>query len=426
MLPYPSAPEAANRFLSFVNASPTPFHAVHNAVLRLEKAGFQKVLEKDAWEDRVQPGGKYYFCRNQSSLVAFTLPQKWKQGAGVSIVGTHVDSPNLKVGPISRRSKEGYLQVGVETYGGGIWTSWLDRDLSLAGRVVTAHVDGFKSKLLKIDRPILRIPNLAIHLERNGGASRQNQLGNRIVPILGQIASQFNKQHPGQSSPALLSLLASELSVRWRKFTTLRCTFYLSLAPLPHKNMDRSLYDTQPPRMDNLFCAVEALAQSVSTPDFLTLEGNEIGSISTSGAESSLLPSLINRLSPTPSTHAQSISKSFLVSADMGHAVHPNYTAKHEENHKPVMNGGVVIKTNAKQRYASDAISTFMVKQLIERKGGKVQEYEVRNDMACGSTVGPMLSKMGVRTCDHAIDLFRSLFESYAELDNSLTAIEVA
>jgi len=139
------------------------------------------------------------------------------------------------------------------------------------------------------------------------------------------------------------------------------------------------------------FCAVEALAETASASIFMSLEGNvncialfnheEIGSVSTTGAESSLIPSLLNRLSPTPATLAQSISRSFLISADMGHALHPNYTSKHEEQHKPAMNGGIVIKTNAKQRYASDAITSFIVKQLVHRKGGKVQEFEVRNDM---------------------------------------------
>ncbi|KAK7061633.1 aspartyl aminopeptidase [Favolaschia claudopus] len=457
-------PEAAQRFLTFVNASPTPWHAVHHAAQRLEKAGFTKLLEKDAWEDSLQPGGKYYFSRNQAALVAFTLPQKWKQGAGVSVVATHVDSPNLRVRPVSKRTKEGYLQVGVETYGGGIWHSWLDRDLSLAGRVVTTNADGFKSKLVKIDRPLLRIPTLAIHLDRGVNDSLKFNQETEFVPILGQIASQLNTSAPeGETAhreassiqdnhhPALLSLLAAELSV----------------APEEIHDFELALYDTQPsvlgglnsefifsPRMDNLFssfAAVEALAQSVSTPDFNTLEGNvncialfnheEIGSVSTSGADSSLLPSLINRLSPTPGTFAQSVAKSFLISADMGHALHPNYTSKHEDNHQPRMNGGVVIKTNAKQRYASDAVTSFLVKKLIERTGGKVQEYEVRNDMACGSTVGPMLSKMGIKTCDigcamlsmhsiretagshdvqNYIDLFRSFFESYTGLERSL------
>jgi aspartyl aminopeptidase len=142
-------------------------------------------------------------------------------------------------------------------------------------------------------------------------------------------------------------------------------------------------------RLDR-FCAVEALAESASTQES-TFAGNvrcialfnheEVGSVSTSGAESSLIPSLLSRLSPTPATLAQSISRSFLISADMGHAIHPNYASKHEDNHTPKINGGIVIKTDAKQRYTSDAISAFILKQLIERKGGKVQEYEVRNDM---------------------------------------------
>lgn len=469
---YPSSPEAATRFIKFVNASPTPFHAVHNAALRLEKAGFQKIREKDSWENEVQPGGKYFFTRNQSALVAFTLPQKWKQGTGLSVVATHVDSPNLKIRPISKRSKSAYLQVGVETYGGGIWHSWLDRDLSIAGRVVIAEkTGGFTSKLLKLDRPILRIPTLAIHLDRNINESFKFNQETEFVPILGLIEDQFNaklsdsddekdEKAPNTGAkvassiqdnhhPALLSLLAGELSI----------------APEEIHDFELSLYDTQPaclgglnnefifsPRMDNLvssFCAVEAIAEAVQAT---SLEGNvncialfnheEIGSVSSSGAESSLVPSLLNRLSPTPSTLAQSIANSFLISADMGHALHPNYSSKHEEKHKPIMNRGIVIKTNAKQRYASDAISTFIVKQLVERKGGRVQEFEVRNDMACGSTVGPMLSKIGIRTVDvgnamlsmhsiretagshdvqNAIDLFSSLFEGFSALDKELS-----
>lgn len=186
----------------------------------------------------------------------------------------------------------------------------------------------------------------------------------------------------------------------------------------------------------------------------------EIGSVSTTGAESSLIPTLIERLSTTPAAYGQSIARSFLVSSDMGHAVHPNYVSKHESKHRPKMNQGIIIKTNAKQRYASDAIGSFLVKKLVESRGGKVQEFEVRNDMfvsvcspslssrltqwyrACGSTVGPMLSKLGLRTVDvgnpmlsmhsiretagshdvqYAIDLFSALFEGFSKLDQSLS-----
>jgi Aminopeptidase I zinc metalloprotease (M18) len=147
------------------------------------------------------------------------------------------------------------------------------------------------------------------------------------------------------------------------------------------------------------FAAVEAISESAASNNF-PLEGNvncialfnheEIGSVSATGAESSLIPSLLERLSPTPALLAQSIAKSLLISADMGHAVHPNYTSKHEDNHRPRMNGGIMIKTNAKQRYASDSIGSFIVKQLLERKGGKVQEFEVRNDMCVDQSFFPL------------------------------------
>ncbi|PSR71774.1 hypothetical protein PHLCEN_2v12275, partial [Hermanssonia centrifuga] len=423
------------------------------------------IREKEDWETELKAGGKYYFTRNQSALLAFTLPQKWKPGAGLSIVATHIDSPNLRVRPVSKKTKLGYLQVGVETYGGGIWHSWFDRDLSLAGRIVLAGKSGYTSKLVKIDRPLLRIPTLAIHLDRAVNEGFKFNRESEFVPIVGLVEAELNKSEndkesdkkPDASSiqdkhhPALLALLAEELSVAQEEI----------------HDFELHLYDVQPatfaglnnefifgPRLDNQFssfAAVDALANLVSAQSFPTLEGNvncialfnheEIGSVSSSGAESSLIPSLLHRLSPTPSTLAQSIAHSFLLSSDVSHAIHPNYSSKHEENHAPRMNGGVVIKTNASQRYASDSIGSFIVKKLIERKGGKVQEFEVRNDMACGSTVGPMLSKIGIRTVDvgcailsmhsireqagtedvqHAIDLFSSFFEGFAALDREL------
>ncbi|TDL29383.1 aspartyl aminopeptidase [Rickenella mellea] len=468
----PASPEAAARFISFVNASPTPFHAVHHAALRLEKAGFRKIREKDEWEKEIVEGGKYYFTRNQSSLLAFTIPNKWKQGAGLSIVATHVDSPNLRVRPVSKKSTAGYIQVGVETYGGGIWHTWLDRDLSIAGRVVVADKNGgFVSKLVKVDRPIIRIPTLAIHLDRSVNDALKFNKETEFIPILGLVAADLNTSPTDKTGKpndidhdvpassiqnkhhtALLSILAEELSVAAENI----------------HDFELCLYDTQPatlggvnneflfsPRMDNLvssFAAVEALVEHASLQSFSTLEGNvncvalfnheEVGSVSSTGAESSLIPSLIHRLSPTSTSLGQSIASSFLVSADMGHAVHPNYVGKHEENHKPVMNGGIIIKTNAKQKYTSDAIGSFLVKKLVESKGGKVQEFEVRNDMTCGSTVGPMLSKTGIRTVDvgcgmlsmhsiretagshdvqNAIDLFSSLFENFSRLDVNLS-----
>ncbi|KIJ37467.1 hypothetical protein M422DRAFT_781810 [Sphaerobolus stellatus SS14] len=453
-MPPQAKPAAAHAFLDFVNASPTPFHAVAVAAGRLEKSGFRKLREQDSWEDELKAGGRYYFTRNQNSLVAFALPSQWKAGTGngLSIVATHVDSPNLRIRPNSKKTKDGYLRVGVETYGGGIWATWLDRDLSIAGRIVTTDQSGsqFTSKLIKVDRPVLRIPNLAIHLNREVNKNLTFNKETEFVPILGLATEKLNESkdeqrstEPTKHEPALLSLLANELSV----------------APESIADMELSLYDTQPatlggiadefifsPRLDNLlssFCAVEALAE---TPD--SVDGNvncialfnheEVGSVSTTGAEGNLIPSLFHRLSPNTRVEAQSIAKSFVISADVSHALHPSYSGKHEENHQPRLNQGIAIKVNNNQRYATDAIGSFLVHKLAEKKGRKLQEFVARNDIPCGSTVGPYLSKLGVRTVDvgqtilsmhscretggshdvqEAIDLFSALFEGFAKLD---------
>lgn len=201
--------------------------------------------------------------------------------------------------------------------------------------------------------------------------------------------------------------------------------------------------------MDNLvssFCAVEALADishiSEGNVNCIALFNHEeVGSGSSTGASGSLIPVLLQRLSPESSAYAQSVAKSFLISADMTHAVHPSYPGKHEENHQPIINGGIAIKVNHNQKYASDTLGTFLARKLMESKGGKVQEFVARNDMPCGSTVGPLLSKIGIRTVDvgnpmlsmhscremagahdvqSAIDLFSAFFEGFAELDAQL------
>ncbi|KAH9943345.1 aspartyl aminopeptidase [Epithele typhae] len=460
-------PEPAHRLLDFVNASPTPFHAVAAASALLEKAGFTKIHEQDDWEKDVKPSGKYYFTRNQSAILAFTIPKGWQPGAGLSIVATHIDSPNLRIRPVSKRSKLGYMQVGVETYGGGTWHTWFDRDLGVAGRVVVADKSGnFHTKLVKIDKPIMRIPNLAIHLERGSADNFKFNMESEFVPILAlehQLNAKGEDTRSSQTSPSASSIQANHHPALLKLLAT-----ELSVAPETIHDFELHLFDVNKsvlgglnsefvfsPRLDNQFssyCAVEAIANFASSSHFAALEGNvacislfnheEIGSVSTTGAESSLVPFLLQRLSPAPGAYAQSVARSFLISADMGHAVHPNYASKHEDNHAPRMNGGVIIKTNAKQRYASDSVGSFLVKKLIEKRNGKVQEYEVRNDMACGSTVGPFLSKIGVRTVDigcamlamhsiretagsydvqNYIDLFEEFFAGFSTLDKSLS-----
>ncbi|GJJ07206.1 hypothetical protein Clacol_001406 [Clathrus columnatus] len=453
--------QAAQGFLEFVNSSPSPFHAVATAVRRLETKGFQKVYthlvtfiqlkEQDSWD--LKAGGKYYVTRNQVALLAFTLPSNWKSGAGVSIVATHIDSPNLRVRPISKKSTLGYLQVGVETYGSGLWFTWLDRDLSVAGRVVITNKAGteFTSKLVKVEKPILRVPNLAIHLDGSANDAFKFNKQTEFIPILGVAGDQLNAPQESSANhhPAFLAAISDQLSV----------------SPELISDMELSLYDTQPsvigginndfifsPRLDNQlssYCAVEAMATSSHTSSenvncIALFNHEEVGSGSSSGAAGSLIPYLLQRLSPHAEDHARSVAKSFLISADVTHAVHPSYPNKHEESHSPRINSGIAIKLNHKQRYASDAIGSFLVRKLVEKKGGKVQEFAARNDMPCGSTVGPILSQIGLRTVDvgnpilsmhscremagtqdvqSCIDLFTSFFEEFSVLDKQLTLV---
>ncbi|ELU45474.1 aspartyl aminopeptidase [Rhizoctonia solani AG-1 IA] len=440
--------------VQFINASPTPFHAVHNASERLESAGFQRIYEKDNWEKQLKEGGRYFFTRSGNTLVDY-LGRQIEHPIQKSIFLDSVhNSQGLegRRGPLYRRSPgvqtfQSRL-LAVETYGGGIWHSWFDRwlnpsyylkgskteslhrDLSLAGRVIVTDKNStkFTSRLVNLKRPLLRIPTLAIHLDRTVNDNFKFNQETQFIPILGQVASQLNGPPVPETSDKnpVIGVAGSNVQTNHHASLIDLIAEDISVSPEEIHDFELCLYDVQPsqagginnefifsPRLDNLmssFCAVEAMADSVSSDRAVPLEGNvnvialfnheEIGSVSTSGAESSLLPTLFHRLSPTPAAHAQSISRSFLVSADMGHAIHPSYMDSHEQVHRPEINGGLVVKTNAKQRYATDAVGTFLIRKLVENRGGRIQEFEVRNDMPCGSTVGPMLSKLGLRTVD--------------------------
>ncbi|CAO1634017.1 unnamed protein product [Sympodiomycopsis kandeliae] len=452
----PAPPTSAQDFLKFVDASPDPFNAVQTSIARLEAAGFRKLKEHQLWDHHLERGGRYYYTRNQSALVAFAVGEKFTPGeGGVHAVGAHTDSPCFKLKPVTKKSKAGYLQVGVDSYGGGLWSTWWDRDLGLAGRVVVsdsadADCGTFSSKLIHIARPILRIPNLAIHLNRSANDGYKANVEENMVPILGlvkeNIEGQMNAPATGDDGatsttneavgsptmqskhhPTLLNILSQALNV----------------APEQIQDFELSLFDTQPAsiggasnefinsaRLDNLmscFCSVEALvsslapgtsnlANSTSIRAICLFDNEEVGSVSTHGADSNMLPSLIRRLAGirvngvkvfegTGDGYDVAIAKSFLVSSDMAHAIHPNYASYYESDNNAKLNQGVVIKTNAKQRYASTAVTTFMTRRWAKLAKVQVplQEFCMRADLPCGSTIGPILSKAGIRTIDLGI-----------------------
>ncbi|KAL6885041.1 peptidase M18-like protein [Trichoderma longibrachiatum] len=489
-------PQAALDFVDFVNASPTPYHAVKSAASLFEKAGFTLIKERDSWASTLRPGGKYYLTRNSSSIVAFTIGRKWRPGNPVAIVGAHTDSPCLRVKPVSKKTNVGYVQVGVEKYGGGIWHSWFDRDLSLAGRVLVREGENIVQKLVKVEKPILRIPTLAIHLHRQTNFDPNLEV--EMLPIASLAAAELNKgksadprledskdetMHDGEDEdfhplekmtvrhhPAMLDVVASEAGVDVASIVDFELVLYDTQKSVIGGINDEFIFS---PRLDNLgmtYCSVEGLISSVSASDALDddstirmtvcFDHEEIGSESAQGAHSNLLPSVLRRLSslqlPTdaasdgsyehvhhesdnPTAFEQTLSRSFLISADMAHAVHPNYTGKYEPNHQPAINGGTVIKVNANQRYATNSPGIVLFQECARKANTRIQIFVVRNDSLCGSTIGPGLAaKLGIRTLDlgnpqlsmhsiretggtedvgNAIKLFAQFFRSYGEME---------
>ena len=469
-----SPPTSAYEFCDFVNDSPTPYHAVASAVKRLEKAGFTAVKERADWSATLKPGGKYYVTRNGSSIVAFAIGARWQPGNPLAMIGAHTDSPCLRLKPVSRKSNVGFLQVGVETYGGGIWHSWFDRDLSVAGRLLVKdpQTGNIAPKLVKVERPILRIPTLAIHLDRASSFDPNKET--ELFPIAGLVSAELNKTSSDggddagaplkplgeRHHPVLLDIVAAEAGVAVDDIADFELVLYDTQKACLGGLHEEFVFSA---RLDNLgmtYCSVMGLIASLADEHSLDDESairliscfdhEEIGSLSAQGANSNLLPSIARRLSAIPGAAAsmaavsatsfeQSCATSFLVSADMAHSVHPNYAQKYESNHHPVINKGTVIKINANQRYVTNSPGIVLIQETAKAAGVPLQLFVVRNDSSCGSTIGPMLSaKMGVRTLDlgnpqlsmhsiretggaydveHGIKLFSAFFGHYSKLE---------
>jgi len=417
-----SEPQTCADLLAFIDASPTPFHAVASAAARLEAGGFSELRPAGSWA-QLAPG-RYFVPVGDGALVAFVLPAApgGTRLRGFRIVGAHTDSPNLRLKPRAPYHKAGYLQLGVEVYGGALLNSWLDRDLLLAGRVIYRDEEGgLVRALVRLPQPLVRVPQLAIHLDREINEkglmlNRQEHLA-PIVGLTGGLAGGAQDQRSRERAAGDLGLL-HEL-----------CAQALGIDEAAILTTELMLHDAQPatraglaqelvfaPRLDNLamsHAAVLALGRAAAQLDpdvgliplVALFDHEEVGSGSAYGAQAPILPTILERLvlatGGDRERYHQVIAGSLCVSADMAHAAHPNYLDRHESHHRPVLNGGPVIKSNAQQRYATCARTAALFQELCRRVEVPVQHYAHRTDLPCGSTIGPITATLlGIPTVD--------------------------
>ncbi|MCL2458514.1 MAG: M18 family aminopeptidase [Desulfobulbus sp.] len=403
---------------SYIDRSPTAYHAVANSVALLQDHGFRRLRETDTWG--ILAPGSYYLTRNDSCLIAFTLSRNPQTGTPLRMAGAHTDSPGLKIKPNPIQTRHGCAQIGVEVYGGALLAPWFDRPLSIAGRVSWSDNDGaLRCSLIDCRRPVAVIPSLAIHLDREANDNKSINKQTDLVPLVALSADAM--------PPDFHALLRDELAGRNPEAAQATILAF-----------DLFLYDTQllcrvglqgefvtGARLDNLLSChalLQALVQSGTDRNRLVIlnDHEEVGSMSTAGAQGPFLQSILERLYPDADLRQQAIAGSLFVSADNAHAVHPNFAAKHDPEHLPRLGGGPVIKTNANQRYASNGLTGALFRRFCDKAGVPCQQFVMRNDLSCGSTIGPLTAAgIGVATVDVGVPqlAMHSIRETVGHLD---------
>lgn len=379
---------------SFLVAAPSPFHAAAEASRRLDDAGFVRLEEQGRWDGL----GERHYVRRGGALVAWSTAGT-DPSSGFRIIGAHTDSPNLRVRPRPDRSAAGMAQLGVEVYGSPLLNSWLDRDLGLSGRLAVLGEGGPELVDVVFDEPLLRIPQLAIHLDRSIATDGLRLDPQRhLVPVWSAA-----------DAPRLRDWLAGRLGIDADRVLSWDLMTH-DLTPPSRLGVDGSMFAG--PRLDNLLschAAVGALCDRGDAADavgvVVLFDHEEVGSATASGAAGSLLPSALDRICLAAGVDAEgrhgALARSVCISADGAHATHPNHIERHEPDHHIRLDGGPVMKSNANARYATDAAGAGLVLALAARTGIPVQQFVSRNDMPCGSTIGPITAtNLGVTTVD--------------------------
>ncbi|MFG3253907.1 M18 family aminopeptidase [Streptomyces sp. NPDC048172] len=386
----------AEDLMSFLAASPSPYHAVANAAARLEKAGFQQLAETDAWDSGT--GGRYVL--RGGALIAWYVPEGATAATPFRITGAHTDSPNLRVKPNPDTGSQGWRQVAVEIYGGTLLNTWLDRDLGLSGRL--SLKDG-TTRLVKVDRALLRVPQLAVHLDRQANEGLKLDRQRHMTPIWG-----LGDVHEGD----LIRFLGEEADIPAGEIIGWDLMAHSVEAP---SFLGRDREFIAGPRMDNLLSvhsgttALTTIAEGPDEPPYIPVlaafDHEENGSQSDTGAQGPLLGSVLERSvfarGGSLEDRARAYAGTVCFSSDTGHAVHPNYAERHEPGHHPLPNGGPILKVNVNQRYSTDGRGRALFAAACERAGVPWQNFVSNNDVPCGTTIGPITAaRHGITTVD--------------------------
>jgi len=421
------------KFIDYLNKSPSPWHAVEELAVMLKARGYVELKEatKEAWQ--LKQGGKYFMFRNQSCLMAFAVGGKFNpaKDGRFSIIGAHTDSPCIRIKPNSKVEKQGFVQVGVECYGGGQWPTWMDRDLRVAGRIIHKRPNGqMGNKLVHINKPFMRIPTLAIHLNRDQGTKLEINKEDHTMPIMAMAKEQIENEAEANLNAHKLNTQGSSIKKRHHSVLLNALSKSSGIEVDDIMDFELCLADYQPaeiggaedefifgPRLDNLLSSWTAVQALMDADDTLgedptcrmvsCFDHEEVGSQSGAGAGSALPKYILKRIcygvdkNIDPCAFERAMPRSFCISADMAHACHPNYISKHESRMQLTLTDGPAIKYNANQRYATNAETASIIRDIAWQAGVPLQEICNRNDVPCGSTIGPITSaNLGIPTID--------------------------
>ena len=374
--------EITRRLLAFLDASPSCYHAAANVAEALLKAGYTRLYEGEPWQ--LTEGGRYFVLRGGASVIAFRVPRR--DFRGFMIAAGHSDSPTFKVRETAEvPAAGGCLRLSVEPYGGMVMRSWLDRPLSVAGRVVVREAGRLAARLVNVDRDLLVIPSVAIHMDREVNKGTALKANVDMLPLfgMGKEPGAFRRLIAEEAGAAEENLISTDLFLYPRQAATLTGVAEEFVAS---------------PRLDDLQCVFGCLEgflaakDGESVPVLAVFHNEEVGSGTRQGADSTFLTDVLRRASAsmgrTEEEYRAAVANSFLVSADNAHAIHPNHPEYADGREFPVLNGGVVVKYNAAQRYTTDGVSDAVFRQVCREAGVPVQRYSNRADLPGGSTLG--------------------------------------